>query len=143
MAARSSSETSPHRPSAHIVASLAANLFVPALLSVSSMTVPVWLVILGALVARAQTAATPDLLPRMTEANMGGMTPPFVWTAWTSGRDWVPYVRGGPETEPMVAEAIGPPRCRRLTKTTTKLPTVERKGTSNSNGDGTRPIDLS
>lgn len=47
------------------------------------------------------------------------MTPPFVWTAWTAGRDWVPYVPGGPETEPMAAEAIGPPRCRRLMKTTT------------------------
>lgn len=47
---------------------LGRELFVPALLSVSLMTVPVWLVILGGLVARAKTTTAPDLLPRMAEA---------------------------------------------------------------------------
>src|SRR5439155_15100778 len=46
----------------------AANVFVPALLNVSFMTVPVWLVILGAVAARAQTTTVPDLLPRIAEA---------------------------------------------------------------------------
>jgi hypothetical protein len=46
----------------------AANLFVPVLLNISFMTVPVWLVALGAVVARTQTATASDPLPRMAEA---------------------------------------------------------------------------
>lgn len=46
----------------------AANLFVPVLLNVSFMTVPVWLVALGAVVVRNQAATAPELLPRVAEA---------------------------------------------------------------------------
>jgi len=45
-----------------------ANLFVPVLLNISFMTVPAWLVILGAVVARTQPTTAPDLLPRMAAA---------------------------------------------------------------------------
>ena len=46
----------------------AANLFVPVLMNVSFMTVPVWLVVLGIVVMRTETETAPGLLPRMTEA---------------------------------------------------------------------------
>ncbi|NJD28190.1 MAG: hypothetical protein FIA92_07820 [Chloroflexi bacterium] len=46
----------------------AANLFVPALLNISFLTMPTWLVILGASVARAQVASVPAMLPRIAEA---------------------------------------------------------------------------
>jgi hypothetical protein len=43
----------------------AGNLFLPALLNVSFMTVPAWLVILGIGVARAETGPEPTLVPRV------------------------------------------------------------------------------
>jgi hypothetical protein len=44
------------------------NLFVPALLNVSFMTVPAWLVILGIGVARSEGATEASLLPQMGQA---------------------------------------------------------------------------
>jgi hypothetical protein len=46
----------------------AGNLFVPALLNVSFMTVPAWLVILGIGVARSEGATEAALLPQMGQA---------------------------------------------------------------------------
>jgi hypothetical protein len=46
----------------------AANVFVPAFQNISFLTVPTWLVILGAAVARAQTAPVPGLHPRLGQA---------------------------------------------------------------------------
>ena len=44
----------------------AGNLFLPALLNVSFMTVPAWLVILGIGVARTEAAPEPSLVPQLT-----------------------------------------------------------------------------
>ena len=46
----------------------AANLFVPALLNVSFMTVPIWLVVLGIGVARTRGTSEAELVPRMAAA---------------------------------------------------------------------------
>jgi len=46
----------------------AANLPVPALMNLSFLTVPAWLVFFGIIVARAETAAAPMMLPRVAEA---------------------------------------------------------------------------
>jgi len=46
----------------------AGNLFVPALLNVSFMTVPAWLVILGIGVARRDEATEPTLVPQLGQA---------------------------------------------------------------------------
>jgi glyoxylase-like metal-dependent hydrolase (beta-lactamase superfamily II) len=46
----------------------AANLPAPALMNLSFLTVPAWLVFFGIIVARAETAAAPMMLPRVAEA---------------------------------------------------------------------------
>jgi hypothetical protein len=46
----------------------AANLFVPALLNVSFMTVPAWLAIFGVALARSRVQSEVDFVPRMLEA---------------------------------------------------------------------------
>lgn len=46
----------------------AANLFVPALLNISFLTIPTWLVILGAAVARKLSTPVPAMLPLIAEA---------------------------------------------------------------------------